>query len=181
MGLDCLPILFFNAAEDAPEQLRNFILARISAVQEWQRNGLREIVAGAKAMLENYEKDQAREAMVAAARRLIIWLDNNEEVPTKTKRHVHDSLVAAVGAAHPRTVYAAVVRDGDWWNLNYAHQLSHGARRIAAGIIEPKLQKFKVIANNLLQDDQFSDAHDLILTASTGAPVAGGIRGRKGA
>lgn len=162
MGLDHLPVLFFNAAEDAPEQLRNFIRARITAVQEWQRNGLREIIAGAKSMLENYEKDQAREAMAAAARRLTIWLDNNEAIPAKTKRHVHDSLVAAVGAAHPRTVYAAIVRDGDWWNLNYAHQLSHGARRIAAGIAEPKLQKFKEIAENLLQDDQFSDAHDLI-------------------
>ena len=162
MGLDHLPVLFFNAAEDAPEQLRNFILTRIESVQEWQRNGLREIIAGAKAMLENYEKDQAREAMVAAARRLTIWLNNNEEIAPKTKRHVHDSLVSAVGAAHPRTVYAAVVRDGDWWNLNYAHQLSHGARRIAAGITEPKLQKFKEIADNLLQDDQFSDAHDLI-------------------
>lgn len=162
MGLDHLPVTFFNAAEDAPEQLRNFIRARITAVQEWQRNGLREIIAGAKSMLENYEKDQAREAMAAAARRLTIWLDHNEAIPAQTKRHVHDSLVAAVGTAHPRTVYAAIVRDGDWWNLNYAHQLSHGARRIAAGIAEPKLQKFKEIAENLLQDDQFSDAHDLI-------------------
>lgn len=162
MGLDHLPVLFFNAAEDSPEQLRNFIRARITAVQEWQRNGLREIIAGAKSMLENYEKDQAREAMAAAARRLTIWLDNNEAVLAQTKRHVHDSLVAAVGTAHPRTVYAAIVRDGDWWNLNYAHQLSHGARRIAAGIAAPKLQRFKEIAENLLQDDQFSDAHDLI-------------------
>lgn len=162
MGLDHLPVLFFNAAEDEPEQLRSFIRARITAVQEWHRNGLRDIIAGAKSMLENYEKDQAREAMAAAARRLTIWLDNNERIPTKSTRHVHDSLVTAVGAAHPRTVYAAIVREGDWWNLNYAHQLSHGARRIAAGIVEPKLRGFKEIADNLLQDDQFSDAHDLI-------------------
>lgn len=162
MGLDHLPVLFFNAAEDEPEQLRIFIRARITAVQEWHRNGLRDIIAGAKSMLENYEKDQAREAMAAAARRLTIWLDHNEKIPTKLKRHVHDSLVAAVKAAHPRTIYASVVREGDWWNLNYAHQLSHGARRIAAGIAEPKLRGFKEIADNLLQDDQFSDAHDLI-------------------
>ncbi len=162
IGFDRLPVLFFNAAEDAPEQLQNFIRARITAVQEWERNGLREIIAGAKSMLENYEKDQAREAMAAAARRLTIWLNHNEAIPAQTKRHVQDSLLAAVRAAHPRTIYAAIVRDGDWWNLNYAHQLSHGARRIAAGIAEPKLQKFKEIAENLLQDDQFSDAHDLI-------------------
>jgi hypothetical protein len=162
LGLDRLPILFFNAAEDPPEVLRNFILARVAAAQEWQRNGLREIITGAKAMLENYEKDQTREAMSAASRRLTVWLDNNVDATLKTKRHVQDPLIAAVASAHPRTVYAAVVRDGDWWNLNYAHQLSHGARRIAAGIAEPRLKGFTEIANNLLQDDQFSDAHDLV-------------------
>jgi len=162
MGLDCVPTLFFNAAEDVPEQLRDFIRARIAAVQEWMRNGLREIIAGAKSMLENYEKDQAREAMAVAARRLTIWLDHNETISVETKRHVHDSLMAAVATAHPRTVYAAVARDGDWWNLSYAHQLSHGARRIATSSAEPKLQQFKEIAKNLLQDDQLGDAHDLI-------------------
>ena len=54
------------------------------------------------------------------------------------------------------------MRDGDWWNLNYAHQLSHGARRIATLLVEPKLKDFKAIATNLLQDDDFADAHGLV-------------------
>ena len=161
-GLSNLPLAFFNAAEDEPARLRSFLLDRIEVVREWQRAALREIIAGATALLENYTKSQAREVMQAAAQSLKTWMDNNARLPASTKRHVHDSLVAAVGSAHPRTVYAAVVRDGDWWNLNYAHQLSHGARRIATAIAEPKLTEFKAIATNLLQDDQYADAHGLV-------------------
>lgn len=162
LGLSNLPVTFFNAAEDAPELLRSFTLGRIEAVREWQRKALREIIVGANALLQNYERAQAREVMMAAARSLTTWLDNNATVTASPKKHVHESLLAAVRSAHARTIYAAIVRDGDWHNLNYAHQLSHGARRIATSIAEPKLNAFKVIATNLLQDDQYADAHDLV-------------------
>lgn len=161
-GLSSLPIEFFNAAEDEPHKLRSFILNRIEAIRAWQCKTLREIINGATTLLANYEKDQAREIMQAAARRLQTWIDHSATLPKSTKRHVHDSLVSAVSTAHPRTVYASIVRDGDWWNLNYAHQLSHGARRIATTLVEPKLKDFKAIATNLLQDDEFADAHGLV-------------------
>jgi len=161
-GLADLPVAFFNAAEDAPEVLRSFIHSRIDAVREFHRNVLREIISGANALLVNYEKEQAREVMMAAGRSLTISLDRNGEISTVPAVHVQDSLLSAVRSAHPRTVYAAVVRDGEWHHLNYAHQLSYGARRIAALIAEPRLNGFKEIAENLLHDDQFADAHDLV-------------------
>ena len=162
LGLSNLPVTFFNSAEDEPKLLRAFILDRIEAIRKWQSKALREIIDGAKALLENYERAQAREVMMAAAQSLTTWLDNNAKITTIQNKHVHESLLAAVRSAHARTVYAAVVRDGDWYNLNYAHQLSHGARRIAASMTEPKLNAFKVIATNLLQDEQYADAHDLV-------------------
>lgn len=161
-GLPSLPMAFFNAAEDEPQLLRSFILGRIEAVRTWQRETLREIINGATTLLANYEKDQAREIMQAAARSLQTWIEHNATLPKSTKRHVHDSLVSAVSTAHPRTVYASIERDGDWSKLNYAHQLSHGARWIATTLVEPKLKDFKAIATNLLQDDDFADAHGLV-------------------
>jgi transcriptional regulator with XRE-family HTH domain len=162
LGLRNLPVAFFNAAEDAPDELRSFIRSRIDVIRESHRNVLREIITGANALLVNYEREQAREIMMAAARRLTIWLDHNAEIVAAPMSHVQDSLLSAVGSAHPRTIYASVVRDGDWQNLNYAHQLSHGARRIATQVVEPKLNGFKEIAANLLDDDQYADAHDLV-------------------
>lgn len=161
LGLTKLPVTFFNAAEDEPEILRSFISERIEAVREFHRNTLREIIRGAKALLLNYEREQTRDIMQAAARRLTIWLDHNAGLST-TPTRVHESLLSATQSAHWRTVKATVVRKGGWRNLDYAHQLSHGARRIATQITEPKLNGFREIANNLLNDDQFGDAHDLV-------------------
>jgi hypothetical protein len=41
-------------------------------------------------------------------------------------------------------------------------KLSHGARRIATQLVEPKLTALREVAENLLQDDQMADAFDLI-------------------
>ncbi len=165
LGLPDLPVAFFNAAEDLPENLRSFVLQRIDAIREFHRSKLREIISGAISLLENYEKEQAREVMRAAARTLTTWLDHNASLPALAPSKVHDSLVKATETAHWRTVYASVVRRGEWPNLDYAHQLSHGARRIAALMAEPKLVAFKTIATNLLNDAQFDEAHGLVRQA----------------
>jgi Arc/MetJ-type ribon-helix-helix transcriptional regulator len=60
---------------------------------------------------------------------------------------------------------ASVVRDGDWYKLDYAHQLSHGARRMATQIAEPKLNAFREIAENLIVDGELESAHDLVRQA----------------
>ncbi len=162
LGFAKLPVAFFNAAEDSPDVLREFVRGRIEAIREFHRARLREIISGANALLLNHEKEQAREVMAQASRRLTIWLDSNSEITVVPALHVQDSLLSAVSGAHPRTIHASMVRDGEWQNLNYAHQLSHGARRIATQVAEPKLDGFREIAKNLLDDEQFSNAHDLI-------------------
>ena len=43
--------------------------------------------------------------------------------------------------------------------------MSHRARRIATQVTEPKLEASRIIANNLLKDIEFEDAHDLIRQA----------------
>jgi hypothetical protein len=126
---------------------------------------LREVVDGANAMLANYEREQAEEAMRLAARPLTTWLQNNAALKEASSRHVHDSLVSATGAAYPRTIHAAVVREGNWPKLSYAHHLSHGARRMATQVVEPKLIDFRAIATNVLQQEALADGHDLVRQA----------------
>ncbi|MBL8216365.1 MAG: helix-turn-helix domain-containing protein [Bryobacterales bacterium] len=165
LGLSDLPVMFFNAAEDSRETLRAFIRDRIDIIREAHRKSLREIIAGANALMANYAREQARETMRQAARHLTVWLDRNASLHVAHRSHVQDSLLSAVASAHPRSIHAAVVREGEWQQLNYAHQLSHGARRIATQILEPKLSEFRAIADNLLNDEQYLDAHDLVRQA----------------
>jgi transcriptional regulator with XRE-family HTH domain len=165
LGLADLALAFFNAAEDDPGVLRSFLQARIAAVRDRHRDSLREIVAGANALLANYEKEQAREATREAARQLTRWLRHNGELTERISRHVHDSLLTATASAYPQTINAAVVREGNWHKLNYGHNLSHGARRMAAQAAERKLDSFREIAKHLLLDEKLTDAHDLVRQA----------------
>ncbi len=162
LGLEGLPMQFFNAAEETPDVLRQFLLTRIHAVQNEHRRELREIIAGARALLANYEKEQSREVMRIAARQLTTWLANNTALPPPRNRRVRDSLARAIRTAHVKTIYASVLREGDWGNLDYSHQLSHGARRVAAAMAEPRLRGFQEVATNILNDPEFVDAHDLV-------------------
>ncbi|KAB8125130.1 XRE family transcriptional regulator [Komagataeibacter medellinensis] len=162
LGLDGLPIQFFNAAEEVPGILRHFLLQRIRAVQDEHRRELSEIIEGAEALLINYEKEQSREVMRVVARQLTTWLSNNATLTPPINRRVRDSLARAIRSAHVQTIYASVIREGEWANLDYSHQLSHGARRVAAAMAEPRLRAFQEVAVNILNDPEFADAHDLV-------------------
>lgn len=161
LGLDHLPIAFFNSATDEPTVLRTFIAERIEVIRESHRSALREIIAGARDLLANYEKEQAQETLRSAGRRLTIWLKDNADLPRSSTRRVHDSLLSTTRAAHWKTIYATISRRGGWPNLDYAHQLSHGARRIATQVVETKIDAFKTIATNIIGDDELVEAHDL--------------------
>lgn len=165
LGLSNLPVLFFNAAEQDREELRAFLLSRIDAVRAHHRAALSDVVSGANAMLANYEKEQAQEAIRLAARPLATWLKNNADLKEESSRHVQDSLVSATRSAYPRTIHAAVVREGNWPKLSYGHHLSHGARRMAAQVAEAKLNDFRAIATNVLQQDALVEGHDLVQQA----------------
>jgi hypothetical protein len=165
LGLSNLPVLFFNAAEQDREELRAFLLDRVADVRAHHREALREVVNGANAMLANYEKEQAQEAIRLAARPLATWLEHNADLTEEPSRHVHDSLLSATRVAYPRTIHASVVRDGNWPKLSYGHHLSHGARRMAAQVAEPKLNDFRAIATNVLQQEALADGHDLVQQA----------------
>jgi hypothetical protein len=154
-------VLFFNAAEQEPEELRAFLRGRIADVRARHREALREIVAGVNALLGNYEKEQARDAMRTAAKSMSAWLRNKGILQERSSHHIHDSLMDATSVAYPQSIHASVLREGNWSKLDYGHHLSHGARRMAAQVIEPKLIGFREITTNVLQQDGLQPAHDL--------------------
>ena len=165
LSLSRLPVLFFNAAEQDRNELQQFLLDQIADVRAHHREVLQEVVHGANAMLVNYAKEQSQEAIRLAARPLATWLRNNTELAGEPTRHVQDSLLSAARVAYPRTIHASVVRDGNWPKLSYGHHLSHGARSMAAQVVEPKLNDFRAIATNVLQQEALADAHDLVQQA----------------
>ncbi|WLA83214.1 helix-turn-helix domain-containing protein [Bradyrhizobium elkanii] len=165
LKLDDRSLLFFNSAEDNPEQLRGFLRRRIDDLRESHRVRLKEIVAGANALVDDFEREQAEEALRQASRPLVVWLQNNAALAGPPASHVQDSLLDATDTAHPATIRASVAREGNWPRLSYGHHLSHGARTMATQMLEPKLHGFREIASNVMQRDELAAGHHLVLQA----------------
>ena len=116
-------------------------------------------------MIDNFQREQAEEALRQASRPLAVWLKNNTTLAGGPASHVQDSLLAATKTARPSTIRASVAREGGWPRLSYGHHLSHGARRMATQLIEPKLLGFREIANNVLQRGELAQGHHFVLQA----------------
>lgn len=155
---------FFNALEDKPERLRDFLLKLVRGLREIHCKNLKEAIDGANDLVKNFEGEQVREVLQQAARRLSVWLENNQQIGSFSK-HLQDSLLSAISNAHPSSLRASVRRQGEWYNLDYSHQLGYGARAMAAGAVGPKLEDFKAVSANLLQDPELEEAFGLVRQA----------------
>ncbi len=110
-------------------------------------------------VIENYEKEEVRAVFEEVGRRLTTWLESHR-VLSWDGLAVQEPLITAIdNTRYAATVRATVRRKGDWSNLDYYHHLGFGTRRIAAIMIGKHINEFKVIHQNLVQDDQLSHAH----------------------
>lgn len=156
---------FFNALEDEPELLSDFLLQLVQGLRKRHCENLKEAIVGANDLVQNFAKEQVREIQQQAAKHLITWLKNNQQIGPFSRR-LQDSLISAIGRAHASSLRASVRRQGEWYNLDYSHQLGYGARAMAVGAVGSKLEAFKAIATNLLQNLELEDAFRLVQQAS---------------
>ena len=155
---------FFNVNEDDTQQFNNFLMDLVGGLRETHCARLSEVISDAIALVQNYENVQVWEVQKQAARRLAVWLENNQQIGRFSER-LQDSLFLAIDRAYASTLRASVRRRGEWSNLEYAHQLGFGTRAMVASAVSPKLEGFKAITANLLQDSELEDAFGLVQQA----------------
>ena len=164
LNIPNVSVAFFNAFEDGPERLSNFLLELVRSLRKRHCKKLEEAIEGANDLVQNFAREQVLEIQQQAAKRLLIWIKNNQEIGPISK-HMKDSLLSAISKAHPSSLRASVRRQGEWYNLDYSHQLGYGARSVAAGAVGAKIEGFKEIAKNLLQDQELQEAFGLVQQA----------------
>ena len=151
----------FNANEDDPNELRDFLLDLVRKLREKQSRRLQEAITSANAMVLNFESEQASEVLRSAGQRLSIWLRNNGELGSLSG-NLQDSLFLAMLTVHPSSLRASINRGGEWHKLDYPYQLGYGARVVAIQTLSRKRQGFREITQNLLDDPDLEGAHGLV-------------------
>jgi len=161
LGLHNYSICFYNAYQDNPAILREFLIKRISTVRNTFRTRLEEITTNARALLLNHEQAQVQEVISHAASMLRSWASQHAKV-RKPKAHVHDSLMGQLAQAYASTIRATVRREGEWSNLSYSYHLGYGARRIAAFSLGKTVEGFSELCKTMKGNPDYTEANDLI-------------------
>lgn len=161
IGLQNLPVAFFNAREDKPETLQRFVIDHLRRVRAHFAERLSLATSNTLDVIENRAQQQTQAVVRAAAGQLKHWIEQNHECP-QLKQQIQASLIKELTEAHHSTIHAAVRRGGEWPNLNYGHQLGHGARVLATNSLGRKIKDFQAIAENLRTNTEYAAATTLI-------------------
>lgn len=161
LGLHDLPVSFFNAHQDDPAPLRDFLIARVTEARRTFRARLHEITTDARALLLNLEQEQAQEVLRHASTMLRTWATQNAK-PRALNANVQDSLMAQLVLTHVGTIRATVRREGEWPNLSYSHHLGHGARRIAALTLGKTVEGFSELCKTMAANPEYAEAQEVI-------------------
>ena len=116
---------FFNVREDDLPRLNSFLLAQVKHLRALHIRRLDEVVAEANALVANFEREQKSETLRTAAHRLQVWIEGNRELQPSSVP-LERSLINAIRGVYASSVQASVRRRGEWYKLDYSHQMGFG-------------------------------------------------------
>ena len=166
IGVPNVSVEFFNALSDDPESLRGFMLNAVERLRRQRAAVLEETVKGARSLLDNFEREQSMTVHRDAARRLTVWLRGKGNLDLQQPLAVERSLMQSINSVPPSSLGASVRREGEWYSLEYSHELAHGARVAAVNAVQSKLVSFQSVADNILDDTQMEEARGFVQQAS---------------
>ena len=165
IGADGVRVDFFNAFDDDPAEIRSFLLSLVENLREQHCSYLRELINDAHSQVDNFERKQYLAIQRDATKQLVTWLRNNGHLDPSNFLKPERSLMMALSSVHPSSIHASIRRRGEWYNLDYSHQLGYGAQLVASSAVGSKLTAFRNISDTLLQDPDLEEAFGLIRQA----------------
>jgi hypothetical protein len=155
-------VISFNSDTDDRENLVNAIVERIETVRSGHGNRIEEIGAAVSAL--------AQEAIEVGVTKVYAQVhDRLRTVNVASLRPAvnrpFERLISAVRGLHPRTVWASVVRQGSWINLDVYHYLGVGLATEAEKRSRPQVNELEAALGRMLASDEFAPVHEFLKEA----------------
>jgi transcriptional regulator with XRE-family HTH domain len=162
IGRDGLPVVMYNSETDDADGLANTLLQRIEAVRATHVKRIEETVRAVDGLAE--EAYRVGVAQVHAAVYEQLRGISAMALATSAVRPF-EKLISAIRNLHPRTVWASVVRQGTWGNLDVYHYLGTGVAMDAQERCRLQVLELEAALGRMLADDAFAPVHGFLKEA----------------
>ena len=151
----------FDATSDAAEDLTQFIIGKIVDLRAAQAAAARATIGAIDQMLNNVAKAQALATLDAINEELRIFAQTHARLKPSPKP-VQTRLLNAIRTLHPRTVWAATRRSGEFWNFDVYQHLGDGAAAEAKRRSAAPINGLREIIKNRLENKKYEAAHSFL-------------------
>jgi hypothetical protein len=158
-GRGGLPILTYNADTDEPERLMGALVNRAEALRSIH---VRRIEETARAV--NTLADEAYKSGMAQVYDRVYKQLRALDVArlSQPAGRPFEKLISAIRRLHPRTVWASVIRQGGWVNLDVYHYIGTGVAAEAQERSRVQVLELEATLGRMLADDDFAPVHEFL-------------------
>ncbi len=161
LGLQDLQVDFFNARSDDAAVIKESLVKRVHGIRAGWVSRVTKLSETIEYLVQNYKEEQTTVIFQEAKKPLNIWLSRNRTL-NDIAENIQEELLKVIRQSHWRSIWASVRRRGQWYNLNYYHEIGHGTRTIAVKYFTQKVNEFEIIIDNLLADGTLQPAHSML-------------------
>lgn len=126
-GIGRLPVLFFNAIEDAAPKVWDQLNYHVGVIRQYQVERLARFVTLSEDLVTNADAARIQQARVAIAAEAQAMAKAYGPLPSSA-RPAHQTLVDEIKAGHPSSIAASIARRGAWDNFEIFHMIGIGVR-----------------------------------------------------
>jgi transcriptional regulator with XRE-family HTH domain len=161
-GLPSVAVEFYNAREESNLTIRNRIIELVRAQRSYFADQISQLSTAVTNLSANRADEQTRLVFEHVMSHLLTWIRSNSEMEITTHDVEEDLILAIDRERWASVIRASVRRLGDWYNLDFYHHLSRSVRLLAVDQIGTRINAFKTIVTNLINNDDLSPAREFL-------------------
>lgn len=158
IGTKNIAKLFFNSVSDNPEGLNKFIIDQLENIRIKRISRINEICSAVDYLSENQEEEHGRISRDKVSKRLKIFLKQNSSLPNHDWK-IYKYLIEEVETTNARSLWASMLREGSWYNLDVHFVLGNGAMKESRKCTLRIFNELIVLVKNMLGDEDLKPSH----------------------